>query len=221
MGNLLQVYNYYLMFDSTLNFQDYDTDRLFPTYGFGARLSDGEIHSCFNVSLSPESNCFGVEGILYAYRNSLPLVELWGPTNFAPVINQAASLTLASINGESYFVLLILTNGAITDMDETKDALVNASSLPLSIIIVGVGHANFNSMHELDCDRQMLKSPRTGKVAERDIVQFVQFDKLQSQYGDDYQLTSYHLAKEVLAEVPQQLERYMRQRGIVPHAMYQ
>jgi hypothetical protein len=36
-------------------------------------------------------------------------------------------------------VLLIITDGAISDIDATKDAIVDASAAPLSIIIVGVG----------------------------------------------------------------------------------
>ena len=56
-----------------------------------------------------------------------------------------------------YFVLLIVTDGEITDMNETMDAIVEvrrrglwrgvhvsqASELPLSIIIVGVGQDKF------------------------------------------------------------------------------
>jgi hypothetical protein len=38
-------------------------------------------------------------------------------------------------------VLLIVTDGAITDTADTMDAIVVASELPLSIIIVGVGFA--------------------------------------------------------------------------------
>lgn len=34
----------------------------------------------------------------------------------------------------------------ITDLQETKDALVKASDLPLSILIVGVGGADFKEM---------------------------------------------------------------------------
>ena len=37
----------------------------------------------------------------------------------------------------NYFVLLIITDGVITDLDDTKMAIIQASSLPLSIIIVG------------------------------------------------------------------------------------
>ena len=54
--------------------------------------------------------------------------------------------------GGTYYVLLILTDGAICDMGQTKDAIVAASHLPISIIIVGVGNADFSSMNILDGD---------------------------------------------------------------------
>ena len=56
------------------------------------------------------------------------------------------------ISFQNYFILLILTDGVITDMDQTKQAVVAASGLPMSIIIVGVGGADFKMMEELDSD---------------------------------------------------------------------
>ena len=44
-----------------------------------------------------------------------------------------------------------------------------ASVLPLSIIIVGIGDADFEAMDELDGDEERLSS--RGRYAERDIVQ--------------------------------------------------
>jgi hypothetical protein len=44
----------------------------------------------------------------------------------------------------------------------------------MSIIIVGVGEADFESMEELDGDSVKLTAPN-GKKASRDIVQFVPF----------------------------------------------
>jgi hypothetical protein len=38
------------------------------------------------------------------------------------------------------------------DMSATKSALVDLSGLPCSVIIVGVGNADFSSMDELDGD---------------------------------------------------------------------
>lgn len=66
-------------------------------------------------------------------------------------------------------MLLILTDGEITDMDQTVDVLVEASYLPISIIIIGVGNANFDKMDILDGDGKLLRSSR-GISAARDIV---------------------------------------------------
>jgi len=71
-------------------------------------------------------------------------------------------------------VLLIITDGAISDMADTKRAIVYASTLPYSIIIVGVGSADFSAMDALDCDTGLLRD-QDGHVAQRDIVQFVPF----------------------------------------------
>ena len=53
---------------------------------------------------------------------------------------------------QNYFILLMLTDGVITDMEQTKQAIVEASTLPMSVIIVGVGGADFGMMEELDAD---------------------------------------------------------------------
>lgn len=83
-------------------------------------------------------------------------------------------LTLHPSLPQQYFILLIITDGVISDMDETRHAVVQASKLPMSIIIVGVGNADFAAMEFLDGDSRVLRS-YTGEEAVRDIVQFVPF----------------------------------------------
>lgn len=61
-------------------------------------------------------------------------------------------------------------------MDETKKLIVDASELPLSIIIIGVGQEKFKMMKELDSDGSLLRDA-SGRSAKRDIVQFVKFKK--------------------------------------------
>ena len=91
---------------------------------------------------------------------------------------------------------------------------MSASTLPLSIIIVGVGGADFDAMEELDGDTVRLTSA-DGRVASRDIVQFVPFRNF-LKAGLDSQLSRLHLAKEVLAEVPDQFLGFMKANKIVP-----
>ncbi|KAM9654998.1 copine-9 isoform 14-T14 [Morphnus guianensis] len=151
--------------------QDYDSDKLFPAYGFGAKLPpDGKISHQFPLNNNVDNpSCAGIEGVLESYLQSLRTVQLYGPTNFAPVINQVAGAAAQVTDGSQYHVLLIITDGVISDMLQTKEAIVTASALPMSIIIVGVGPAEFEAMEELDGDEVRVSS--RGRYAERDIVQ--------------------------------------------------
>jgi vacuolar-type H+-ATPase subunit F/Vma7 len=62
------------------------------------------------------------------------------------MVDYADSERVSQIN-QKYFILLLLTDGIINDMQKTIDEIVRGSSLPLSIIIVGVGSEDFSSMH--------------------------------------------------------------------------
>uniref|UniRef100_A0A8C2YVE6 Copine family member 9 n=1 Tax=Cyclopterus lumpus TaxID=8103 RepID=A0A8C2YVE6_CYCLU len=195
--------------------QDYDSDKHFPAYGFGAKLPpDGKISHAFPLNSNTENpNCVGIEGVLEAYFQSLRTVQLYGPTNFAPVINQVARCAAEVTDGSQYFVLLMITDGVISDMAQTKEAVVNAASLPMSIIIVGVGPAEFDAMEELDGDEVRVSS--RGRFAERDIVQFVPFRDYIDRSGNQV-LSMARLAKDVLAEIPDQLLSFMKSRGVEP-----
>ena len=194
--------------------QDYDSDKMFPSLGFGARVPPtGVVSHEFFLTLDPARPfCAGVDGIVSAYYNSLNTVQLYGPTNFAPVINHVANFAAAhQAEASNYFVLLILTDGIITDFDDTKRALVGASSLPMSVIIVGIGDEDFAAMDILDGDQHRLQYQ--GQVAKRDIVQFVEMRKFVSREGG---WNKELLAKAVLAEIPGQVTGWMKMKGFVP-----
>ncbi|KAI3355081.1 hypothetical protein L3Q82_017956 [Scortum barcoo] len=198
--------------------QDYDSDKMFPAFGFGAQIppawqvgltftcetTNDEVSHEFPLNFNPSNPfCAGIEGVVEAYRVCLPQVKLYGPTNFSPIINHVACFAkqaLQQTTASQYFVLLIITDGVITDMDETRNAIVNASRLPMSIIIIGVGGADFSAMEFLDGDDGRLRS-QTGEAAMRDIVQFVPFRQFQN-------APSQALAQSVLAELPQQVASF-------------
>nr|DAD30405.1 TPA_asm: hypothetical protein HUJ06_009256 [Nelumbo nucifera] len=191
--------------------QFYDSDKRFPSWGFGARPIDGPVSHCFNLNGSSyQCEVEGIHGIMMAYTSALHNVSFAGPTLFGPVINTAAAIASHSLScsQQKYFVLLIITDGVITDLQETKDALVKASDLPLSILIVGVGGADFKEMEVLDADKGERLESSSGRVASRDIVQFVPFRDVQS--GE------MSIVQSLLAELPTQFLTYMRSRGIQP-----
>ena len=55
---------------------------------------------------------------------------------------------------------MLLTDGIINDMQKTIDEIVAGSQLPTSIIIVGIGDADFESMEDLDADTAPLFSKK-------------------------------------------------------------
>ena len=105
--------------------------------------------------------------------------------------------------------------GIINDLDDTIAGIVAASELPLSILIVGVGPAEFDQMEALDSDKQKLRT-RSGRVARRDIVQFVAMRDFMPG-GQLSPAAGAAVSSALLAEVPNQLLSYMRQAGINPN----
>ncbi|MGL4951706.1 MAG: VWA domain-containing protein, partial [Mycoplasma sp.] len=179
---------------------NYDSDKIYPVFGFGAIIKGKSgVNHCFPWNLCEnEPGIKGIEEVITAYKEILPKLIFAGPTNFEPIIRATIKRIKNSNKGLNYYILLILTDGEITDMQETIEAIIDASSLPLSIIIVGIGDADFSKMTRLDGDDIPLNI--NGKTVIRDIVQFVQF----SDVANDPQ----KLAEEVLAELPQQIEYY-------------
>lgn len=193
--------------------QEYDSQKQFPVYGFGATYAKAGITSvshCFPLTGKTENPfVVGVPGILGVYREALPFLSFAGPTNFSPIITECMkSVKFATQSGVfSYSTLLILTDGQITDMNETIDAIIEASSLPISIIIIGIGNADFSSMDALDSDKGMLRSRiNQNKVAQRDIVQFVPFNNFKGNLAA--------LSSAVLKELPNQVSKYYGTVGI-------
>lgn len=85
--------------------------------------------------------------------------------------------------------------------------MVELAARPLSIIIVGIGEADFYAMNFLDCDDDILVDSH-GIQALRDIVQFVKFNEFK-ECTDKSQL-----AEAILMEVPDQFVGFMKSRNI-------
>ena len=187
----------------------YDYDQLFPCFGFGAKIN-GQVAPLFNLNFQQDPNINLVENIIGAYHNAINVVQLWGPTNFGPIIRTMNQIIRSENNKLKYHILMILTDGMIDDIDATIDELVDGSSLPLSVIIIGVGRADFSSMTVLDADENPLISSK-GIRAARDLVQFVPFLKFES--------NPEKLANEVLYEIPGQILEYYEQNNLDPQKL--
>lgn len=182
----------------------YDTDKQVPFFGYGASIN-GRTEHFFHINQQPNPYVAGVRGMIDTYYGFVPHAMLSGPTNFAPTILSATKGARDTASEKCYTVLLILTDGDITDMDATVDAIVEADDAPLSIIIVGVGNgSDFKAMDQLDGDGQKLQGRR--RQSRRDIVQFVP-------YRNFINAPVEALSAEVLREVPNQFLEYIKLAG--------
>lgn len=184
----------------------YQTDNMFAAFGFGAELpgNPGFASSCFPLSLGQDPMCQGVNGILEAYKRALHSVRFSGPTNFAPLIETVSRKAKQRINtqtDQNYDVLLILTDGVVSDFELTVDRIIAASHMPLSIIIIGIGTRNFRKMKELDSDDTLLTTADGARHAVRDICQFVDFAEYERSPPE-------RLGAAVLAEMPGNIVEY-------------
>lgn len=197
----------------------YDSDQLFPVYGFGGiplilnGRPNNKVSHCFNINFKENAEIHGIENVLNIYRESLNRVELSGNTKFSFFLKKV----IANINNDlkynrkenHYYILLILTDGVVNDLNETIDLIVEASYLPLSIVIVGIGKEDFKFMKQLDGDEFPLTNSK-GEKRKRDIVQFIRFNDFKNNNaisrGTDF-------AEEVLKEIPTQIEEYYSNVG--------
>jgi len=190
--------------------QNYNTNQLFQVYGFGGVPKNGkEVSHCFNLNNKKDSGIKGLEEVINTYKEKVKPIVFAGPTYLHLIIKNVVENVKKEMKKEktvSYKVFLILTDGKLDDMNETLEILIEASKLPISIIIVGIGNGDFGKMDVLDGDDIPICSPSTGEKRFRDIVQFVNFS--------DYENNGSKLAAEVLFEVPNQVEEYCRMNGI-------
>ena len=192
----------------------YDYDQLFPVFGFGAKIKDslnGEVSNCFNLNFKNDPNIYTIGNIIKTYHEIIEKdkLDFTGPTNFSPLIKKVIS-RINQNNLFEYHILMILTDGVIDDLQDTIDLLVEASYLPLSVIIIGIGNKDFSNMEKLDGDENPIMA-RSGKFRARDIVQFVPFSK----FVNDPK----KLSMEVLAEIPRQMIEYYQFKNLDPDSL--
>jgi hypothetical protein len=181
----------------------FDDDRLIPAFGFGDKTTKDEQVFPFFPDARP---CRGVDEMLQRYAEITPGIALGGPTSFAPLIHEAIRIVKVE---KSYHILIIIADGQMTPDSEwttcTKDttnAIVEASSYPISIIVVGVGDGPWDQMEIFDDQLPQRKF---------DNFQFVDFHKEIGQ-GDGFGETNFALA--ALQEIPEQY-LYIKKHGMI------
>ena len=166
------------------------------------------VNHCFNINMKRNPYIYGINNVLLEYRKCLNFLKHYGPTKLFPILSKSINEIKRNINYfkvnnnniiREYNILMILTDGEIDDMEDSIEAIIYMSSLPISIVIIGIGNKNFDFLHCLDADDCPLIDKK-GNIMKRDIVQFVPYNE----YADN----SEKLVEELLKEIPNQILDY-------------
>lgn len=219
------------MYEVGMVLEPYAFQRQFTMFGFGGipqyltnvAQERHEVIRCWNLlgDLDRKKHEDGLElkvtGIMQAlglYNRAVHQTELAGPTYFSTLLKRLLKKCKYEMEryNLTFQVMVILTDGAIHDMDATKELVVELSYLPVSIVIVGIGDGDFDLMQVLDADSNVL-CDSNGRPAARDIIQFVHFKELKD-------LAQVEVINEILKEVPDQFVDYMVLKKITPDYNY-
>jgi E3 ubiquitin-protein ligase RGLG len=175
--------------------EPFDDDNMIHVFGFGDIVTTNR--SVF--PFYPDHACEGFADVLRRYSEITPMIQLSGPTNFAPLIYQAIHIVKET---KSFHILIIIADGQVVNEVETRAAIVEASKYPLSIVMVGVGDGPWELQREFD-----------DKMPSRqfDNYQFVHFEEILLKSKGEPEAS---FAMHALMEVPQQF-KVMRKLGLL------
>lgn len=102
----------------------FDDDNIIPAFGFGDSTTLAQC--CFPFSKG--RGCQGFDEVLKRYNEITPQLILYGPTSFAPVIQEAIK---AVKEDPGYHILVIIADGQVNEPTATRNAIVEASKYPI------------------------------------------------------------------------------------------
>lgn len=176
--------------------EDFDDDHIIPSFGFGDIITrDKKVFPFF-----PDKEPVGFAEVLARYREITPGINMCGPTSFVPIINKSIEIIEEH---KGYHILVIITDGKVTEPAPNTDAIVRASFYPLSIICIGVGDGPWEAMHKFDDDIPSRKF---------DNFQFVEYNALKRKYqGPNFKAA---FALHALMEIPEQF-KYLKKSHLI------
>jgi hypothetical protein len=203
--------------------QPYVRHRLIPIWGFGANWKNPSEEfdpDCFPLNQDdnfPEAK--GMEETMQLYKDAVPQLKFGGPRNFSKVITAAMDFVKCSQEQQSYGVLVMLTCGVNADYDKVEKMLEQVSKSPISVVVIGIGKADFRKLKLLDGDwySRMETDPVSSIhcvehvclmiASQRDVISFTVFNHEMR-----------HHIPETLQEIPRQLLKYMMVSTLQPNS---
>ena len=180
--------------------EGYAYEKQIGFYGYNARNK----LNVFNIDEKREQLA-GSYGLVAAYRDAVKHIDYGNPPLLANIMEHFIKKAKNGVGAAEYHLAIIISAGSNKDKTICVDRIVEASTLPLSFIFVGVGDGDMSVMKYLDGDDTQIKD-HTGKAAESDCAQFIRWDKIS---GSESATTA-----QVLEELPRQIVDYFTRHPV-------
>ena len=180
---------------------NYTKDEYF-IYGYGANLRNKDLSNelykyIFNINLE-EDKSINFDNFNQIYDNCLNYIIPEKKVNLSLMIKKITKDIFRFYDERYYNIFFILARELtdISDKQNTIDAFIESGYLPLTIIIIGEGKNNFESMKELFGKK--IKQSSNGMLKNRDNIIFMN-------YPDDFNENSELLSEWCLREISKQM----------------
>ena len=195
--------------------EPYNEDQFFHIYGYGFKLKEKlkvEYDPyMFPINQKIEYPATPMKEINKFYNDFLKSIDFDNAkTNLHLIIQKFNNRIKADIDNydiREYNILLIFTNNDITDEKEFVKNIIFSSTLPISIVIVGLGKGPFSKLENIESNFLNLKDDE-GNKPQRKCIKFVSFNKNQK--------NSQSTVKNSLINIPDEMVEYLGIKNIVP-----
>ena len=204
--------------DFTLRFSNKSHSNLpVVVYGFGAVPTHlDHVSHCFALNQEErDPTVHNTDTLWHHYENIVKDSEPAGPVPLHHVIHKCLHDVMAQECYTQYRVCYVLTAGAVRDVTEVKDLLVESAKYPLSFVLVGIGdQKGLEKLEEITKTDKLTSS--SGCEAVRSNVVYRKWESLKSQTLTKGQNKISAISLSLTSILLKQFTDYYRLKNITP-----
>ena len=172
----------------------------FEIYGYGAELIDSNENNKDYFNLNLKNNTTLIENIESVYKECLNKIKFNEDNVLSPLIQNIRKVIYSKYKSSTYSILFLLINSPPknNDFQNTIDALIENTYLPLSVVIIGIGNSEFDDIKKLFSHKNKISSKGIEKL--RNNSYFITMK--------DCDLNNDILKNKCLKDIPKQIVQY-------------
>ena len=203
-----------ILMDNFLNLLvPYNDDEYFYIYGYGFQFKDKskEVGNMFPITQESDRPSVAMKNIKSTYSKFLENITFnKEKTNLDLIIKQYNEKIKEDIDDydiKEYNILLLFANNDIINENEFYNEIILSSTLPISVVIIGLGKGPFTKLENAE-NNFMNLTDNNGNKAKRKNIKFISFNSL----GKNYQRT----VRNSLIDIPGQMIEFLTLKNINP-----